>query len=215
MTRRPARAPMLGTVALLVAGCGLPSDGGHPVDDATVPYHLLDDSPAPGNSDGKSPSSADPLVFWVNGQGRLIPRRTSESCPVKLGDLLDDLSGGPSQELREHGLSTALPPESHLKLVSRAADMVAVDVETQAPVSADRLPVAIAQIVLTMTSAPGVSRVSLLSNGDPVQIPLADGALSTRPVTASSYVSLVPTWYRGSAPFRQHRTSDELCPTGR
>ena len=215
---RTAGALALGTVALLVAGCGLPSDGVQTVDDATVPYHLLDDPAASGADDGdggETPSAAGPLVFWVDERGRLVPRTAPESCPVDLAGLLAELSDGPPQRARGQGLSTALPPESRLRLVSTEGDLVVVDVETDAQVSADRLPVAIGQVVLTVASAPEVARVSLLSNGDPVEVPQADGALTTGPVTPASYASLVPSRYRGSAPFREGRTSEQECRTSR
>lgn len=211
-----ARCLGLGLVALLVAGCGLPSDGGRSEDDVSVPYHLLDDRSDAGVGDGgDAHSSTEPLVFWVAEGDRLVPRTAPVTCPVDVEDLLAELSAGPNQRAREQGLATAYPPESRLALVAKKGDLVIVDLEFEAQIGADRLPVAVGQVVLTLTSAPGIERVSLLSNGESVQVPLADGALTTAPVTAANYLSLVPPPYRRSTPFQHGAITDDGCSTNR
>ena len=215
----PARVLALIALAALAVGCGLPSEGGHTVDDVSVPYHLLDDRAAPDGSGGDAASSTAPLVFWVDDEGLLIPRTASATCPVDVRGLLDELRAGPMQTARSQGLATALPPESGLELVSTTSDAVTVNLETESQISAERLPIAVGQVVLTLTSAPDIRRVSLLSNGEPVQVPLADGELTTLPVSAADYVSLVPPAYQRSTPFRTGvntddpaRATDDLAP---
>ena len=145
---------------MLATGCGLPSEGGHAQEDVSVPYHLLDDRAAPAGSGGETASSTAPLVFWVDEKGRLVPRTAASTCPVDMDALLDELSAGPTQRVRSQGLGTALPPGSGLELVAATADSVAVNLDTESQISADRLPLAIGQVVLTLTSSPDVERVS-------------------------------------------------------
>lgn len=211
---RSTRCLIGGVVAMLTTGCGLPSGGGSAVDDVTVPYHLLDGRLVPeGRGGGKPPASTESLVFWVDERGLLVPRTAVETCPIDLSDLLDELSAGPTQQVREQGLTTALPPDYRLEPVSAEDDLVVVDLATESRVSADRLPVAIGQVVLTLASAPGIARVSLLSDGEPLQVPDAGGALSTTPVTADAYASLVPRAHRRSSPFRRESPAERRCPT--
>jgi spore germination protein GerM len=49
------------------------------------------------------------------------------------------------------------------------------------------------QIVLSATSVPGVDQVLLTSNGQQLQLPVADGSITGLPLTASDYRSLLAT----------------------
>lgn len=115
----------------------------------------------------------------------MILRSAWENCPLDVDALLDELSAGPTQQVRNRGLTTALPPDSRLELVTTTGDLVLVDLKTETQISADRLPTAIGQVVLTLASAPGITRVSLLSDGEPVQIPDADGSAGVRVSTSN------------------------------
>ena len=134
-----------------------------------------------------------------SNSGHFCPRQVSgvvESCgqaPVPLVErLLADLSAGPSDDARAGGLSTAIPPDSRLTLSGIDAGTAEIEVETASAISADRLPGAVGQIVLTVTSVPGVTSVVLVSDGEPLQVPLPGGALSAGPVTDQDYLTLLP-----------------------
>jgi spore germination protein GerM len=219
--RRATRALMLVGMVLATAGCGLPTDGVETVDNAVVPYRLLEEDPerSDDNSDGQRPSLRNPLVFWVDEAGQLVPREPTDGCHVDADELvaglLAELAAGPTQELREEGLATALPPDSGVDLVTVEGAEAQVNVDPGSQISADRLPIAIGQVVLTVTSAPNVDQVTLLSDGEAVQIPVAGGALVTSPVTAESYAALVPAKYRASAPFDERPSNGPRCPADR
>jgi hypothetical protein len=215
--RQAGLAVLLGALLTSVSGaCGLPG-GGDPqvVDDDVVPYHLLETGTVPSGSPGEDrPSPSDPLVFWVDQADRLVPAVADVSCapggePL-VHQLLAELTLGPTEERRERGDSTAIPPESDLVLVGLDERTAVVEVGPAPQISAERLPLAVAQIVLTVTSAPGVDVVALVSDGEPVQVPLPGGALTLPPVGPSDYASLVPPQYRDSAPFTRR---DPECPT--
>jgi hypothetical protein len=213
----PARALGAALSLAVVASCGLPSGGGHSVDDDEVPYRLLEERP----DDGADPPSGTPaplerVVFWTDEQDRLVPRTSSESgCPVDVQALLDELSAGPPQGVRDTGLGTALPPDSRLQLVAVQDDLAVIDLDTETQVSAERLPIAVGQLVLTLAAAPRIERVSFLDDGEPVQVPDADGVLTATPVGASAYEPLVPAPYRRSPVFRGGTAADDSCaPVG-
>ena len=72
---------------------------------------------------------------------------------------------------------------------------------SEQPRTADRLPLAVAPIVLTVTSVDGVDAVMLLREGAPVDVPLPGGEQVSRPVTAAQYQSLLaPRTARTQAP---------------
>ena len=73
-----------------------------------------------------------------------------------------------------------------------------MDIDDGTSISAERLPAAIGQVVLTLSSAPGIESVVLVSDGQPVQVPLPGGALTDQPVTGDDYAELLPDRFRGS-----------------
>jgi hypothetical protein len=204
--------------ATIVSGCGLPHGGVETVDEATVPYHLLDDpSPSQQEGAGDQPSLSEPQVYWVDETERLIPRTAPIGCPGDVAELVDallsEITTGPADEVRDQGLGTALPPESGLTLTAVQDGVAVVDIQPASQIGADRLPIAIGQLVLTVTSAPAIDQVELLSNGEAVQIPVAGGALTDSPVTAQDYAAMVPSRYRNSAPFIERAPGTLPCST--
>jgi hypothetical protein len=89
-------------------------------------------------------------------------------------------------------LSTAVPTGSRLTLSEISAGTAQIDFEAASAISAELLPSAVGQIVLTVTSVPDVDSVILLRDGAPVQAPLPGGALSSDPVLEQDYRELLP-----------------------
>jgi len=181
---------------LLLASCGLPGDGDvERVSDSAVPYDLLEPADASPGGDEADDPGAEPRVFWLRGD-RLISDVAAAACggdPVVVVELvLAELAAGPRDDARAAGRSTAIPPESMLALVGIDEGTAAVEVDPETPISPDRLPAAIGQIVLTVTSAPGVRSVAIVSDGTAVPVPLPGGALADGPVTADDYAALLP-----------------------
>lgn len=204
-----------GVVAVLLAmlcSCGLPGAGSvKQVDDETVPRRLL----APGAPSSATTESAAapglvPVVFWLVDEDMLTPAAAGASCTqppeVVVTSLLNQLAAGPADEERAAGRSTAIPPGSVPELVDITAGTALVEVDPETSISADRLPAAVGQIVLTVTSAPGVDFVAVVNDDAPAQLPLPGGALTDDPVTAEEYAALVPDRYQGP--------DDVGCPDG-
>lgn len=190
---------------VMLTSCGLPGDeSARTLDDDTVPYHLLDagTSPADTAEDAQLLDTA-PIVFWLVDDEFLVPTAMNASCdeqPEAVAEqLLAALAAGPTADARAAGKGTAIPPESGLELLEIRDGTATIEVDPESEISADRLPVAIGQIVLSVASAPGVDAVALISDGEPVQVPIPGGALASGPVTPSDYASLVPDRFRDSS----------------
>ena len=92
------------------------------------------------------------------------------------------------------------------------ADGVAlVEFDPATSLTADRLPLAMGQLVLTVTSAPGIEAVQVGAAGEAVEVPLPGGALTDRPVTADDYAIFLPERFLGSG--RRGLSTDIGCPT--
>jgi hypothetical protein len=180
----------------LVTACGVPT-GGEPttIPAAEIPYGLAAPSPTPTASPSAG-SELDPSQIFFVGAGDVLvprPRETDGSTPrEELEDLLTALAQGPTGPERSEQLSTALSPEVQLSVaeLSDGAATIDIDGHAEAPSGwASRR--AVAQIVLTATSVPGVDAVRLTLAGAPVEAPLASGELTSEPLTAADYAALL------------------------
>lgn len=187
-------------VALVCAGatgCGVPQDStARVVDRSQVPYDLL------GTGPGATPGPDDtggglgvPQIFLVDATGRPVPQpQEVDAVGVSAGvtELLERLAAGPTDEARAQGLSSALGAGMRLELLEVTDRVARLSVQaSDQPPPADRLPLAIGQIVFTATSVDGVDRVQLVRRGRPIEVPLPGGALASGPVGASDYLRLL------------------------
>lgn len=185
-------AALVLTAATGLAGCGVPTGGPPQLIEATkVPYGLAAPTPsAPPTATG-TPVPSAPQVYFLRkdgslaGQGRDLPGNATAS---QLPALLEQLAAGPTDQEREKGLASALPPGTKLTLVSLTDGVATIEIggEVDAP-SGDGSRRAVAQLVLTATSLPGVRAVQLSRDGQPADAPLPSGALTSAPLTASDY----------------------------
>lgn len=192
--RRVRCAVVLLALALGSAGCGVPTgDAPTTIPKSDVPYGLLSSTPSSAAATPSAPQVGQPLVFLVGGDGRLVPRgRHLATAPLKkeLAELLDDLAGGPTKQERREQLSTELPPDVKLTLTGWDNGTATIDIVGSTDLSSRASRVAVGQIVLTVTSLPGVDAVRLRRNGESVEAPLPSGELTSDPLTAADYSPL-------------------------
>jgi spore germination protein GerM len=136
-------------------------------------------------------------VFLVSGEGVLVGRpRDVEGATTRerLADLLAALEEGPSAAERTEQLSTLLTPEARLSVSELEQRTARIDLGLPAGApSGDTGRRAVAQIVLTATSLPGVEAVRLTIAGNPVEAPLPTGELTSAPLTAADYAVFLTT----------------------
>ncbi|WP_374458055.1 GerMN domain-containing protein [Nocardioides sp.] len=189
---------MLVTV-LGLAACGLPDEGRtQVVDDASVPYELLDAGESPTRPDVDAPTVPRhaPMVFWTRADRVLVPAAVDLSCAQTTIDvvrgLLEALASSPRDSDRDARLGSAIPPAAQLTLVGVDDRTAEVELDPLAIGDAERLPLAVGQVVLSVTSAPGVDAVRFVTSGETVDLPLPGGALATGSATAEDYATLLP-----------------------
>jgi spore germination protein GerM len=98
------------------------------------------------------------------------------------------LTSGPAAPEQARGLSSAIPPGLRLAVQSFEGGRVTIDLSGDpAGLTAAESPLTIGQIVLSLTSLPGVERVQFTRDHQPIEVPLVDGSLTSRPLAGVDY----------------------------
>jgi len=185
----------LALLAILASGCGAPSEGTRAIGASDVPYRLLSPSPpAPPTESPPGPDDVSAQVYFVGPDDFLVgvPYAVEDAGPTAeiVRAVLDQLSQGPGDS--NFRLGTAIRPDVTLELVDIGGTTARIAISTPArEPSPDQLPLAVGQIVLTVTSLPGVSDVVILTDGHEVDIPLPGGQLTQPPVSGADYQELL------------------------
>lgn len=184
---RPLRALPALLVAVVLAGCGVPVDeAARPLDPSAAPYGVL-----AGDPDSADEGRQRAVVVFAR-EGRLVSAVRGLSQHPTAASVLAALTAGPTATERARGLATALPPDAEASVTSVDHGTVTVSLPT-APTDFARVDAALGfgQIVLTLTALPGIAAVVFEHDGEPLQVPGADGALSAGPLTREDYADLV------------------------
>ncbi|ABS03595.1 GerMN domain-containing protein [Kineococcus radiotolerans] len=198
------RAAVLAAVCSLVlasvSACSTPAgDEVRVVAPSEVPHGLLDpatSSPEPAVT-GTAPLGAGPLVYFLTVDAALVavPLGGEESAgeggdPLTL--VLRRLTRGPEEGERARGLASAVGPDVTLGVESLQDGTARIVVgELGLNLAADRLPLAVGQIVLSVAAVPGVQSVQLVRAGEVLEVPLPSGERSSEPLTAADYAPLL------------------------
>lgn len=193
--RTPAAVVALLALSGLIASCGAPADDKVKVIEPTaVPYNLLEDSTV-APSGPASDATSGPRLYWIDAQDRMVPRPPASYCvhtlPGLSRDLLSQLAAGPSESDLSHGLGTALPPAVWVSVVEIEDRTALLSISSDETIATNRVDLAVAQAVLTLTSVAGVDRVEVESAGTPLQVPLPSGELATGSLQRDDYRSLL------------------------
>lgn len=202
-----------GLLLLAVSSCGVPgSDEVRTVDPAEVPYRLLDDVDEVPS--GVANGVAGPRLYWVDAEDRLVGRPAASFCSKTLTgvarEVLDQLGDGPSARDLGSGLGTALPPEKWLKLVAITDRTAHLRILTDDTIATNRVVLATAQTVLSLTSIPGVDQVEMEYDAGPLQVPRSSGELADGPLRHDDYRSLLAD--PAEHPKDERPRRGDLCP---
>lgn len=194
MTRRIVGAVIATTlVAVGLAACGVQPD-----DDARViPVDDRRDLSAPAVLDGGE-LSGDTRIFMLGtpqtGVRTLLRAVTRDVAPTP-ASAMTALLAGPTATEQELRLSSAVPEGTVLRSAAFVAPgTVAVDLTADLfEATGDVLIDAMAQIVFSLSALDRVSRVQVLVNGEPKQLPRGDGQLVAGALTVYDFPERVAT----------------------
>lgn len=154
------------------------------VSDDAVPFALLrPDAPALiPQSKGVEVS----VCLVGKDDALVITTRTLDASP-RPTYLLRSLAAEVSEEEAGRGLHTAFTDPSMIASVGVRAGTARVDLKNLATTAGTAPALAVAQVVCTLTSQPGIGLVSFTVDGVPAQVPLPDGSLIDGPVSRDDF----------------------------
>jgi spore germination protein GerM len=181
------------TIAVAALACSLGACGvgaqSQPkaIDASDVPFGLARHDRATPTTRPDAGSWRYDLYFVADGRVRAVTRTAAN--PPTLTAMLRALARGPDATETEAGVRTALGPDVSVQRVTVHDGVATVTLAgLEAPRAAsDEQALAIAQLVYTATGVPTVERVRFEVDGRPVDVPRADGSLSSRPVDRADY----------------------------
>lgn len=172
---------------LVLSACGIPADSqARALDPSAAPYRAVTkDRNAP-------PSGSFRIVVFLVRDGALLPvPRRAPSLPTP-EQVLTALAAGPTASEKANGVMTVLPVDGDITLTSLDGTVATVSVPKAADTSARSDAVlGFGQVVLSLTALATVDGVLFLQDGIPLQVPRADGSLSTGPLTRPDYRELI------------------------
>jgi spore germination protein GerM len=156
-----------------------------------VPFGLLDENSGVDSTDQFG--DRDVVVFLAKN-GRLIRAERKLAPPVTLERMLTKLAQGPTRAEVAGGIRSALPDDETFQSVSLTGGTATVDLgQPFTALSGSDQLLALAQIVWSLTSRPGIGQVQFTLNGAAIDIPRANGSLTPSPVSRDDYLPLGPS----------------------
>ena len=190
---------------IVLSSCAVPSSGSYQkVASADIPFGL--DAPQttlpPTTTTISNPMSTDTLpvavsepvdLFYISNS-KIIKVQRNVASPANPSQALSSLVEGPSTSPEFVGLRTALPPTfaASVDVIRGVARVDATRAFLNSLSGLDQ-KLAIAQIVLTLTSRPGVGQVLFSVDGKLISVPRGrgDSVASGIAVTFDDYSSLI------------------------
>jgi hypothetical protein len=177
----------LAGTACLVTACGVPADDtARALDPAAAPYRVVTREHVP------PPAGSHRAVIFLVRDDALVPVPRRIQVEPTAEHVLRALSAGPTPQERTQGLRSALPIEGDPRVVSETQQVVTLSLPATSEASnrSDAV-LGFAQVVLTLTALPDVSGVAFETDGRPLQVPRADGSVSSEPLGRLDYRDLI------------------------
>lgn len=180
--------------ALLLTACGVPVDSSpQPLAAGDIPLGLTAGTTTSSTELGpRTPNPAALIQVYYVTADRLVARARLIPSPATVTTAMGALLAGPTAAEAQAGIRSTIPSATQL-LDARVSSRTAV-LDLSANFAGSGGPdqiLAIAQVVDTMTSLPGVTAVLFELAGQPVDVPNANGTLVTGPVSGTDYAALL------------------------
>ena len=171
-------------LAFFGVACGIPTDDeARPIESEEIPLSIVVESTTPLPTDPQTPTAQVDLYF-LRGEV-LVPAPIELPRPVRLDEVLNALLAGPDSA-NISDLGSVLTSRDEVASV-RARGGVAIVELGDRFVDIPSQTLALAQVVYTVTSRPGVGQVRFVLGGKRIEVPRADGSLTKDPVTRDDY----------------------------
>jgi spore germination protein GerM len=181
-------------VVTVLAGCGVPVQR----EPAVIPTEAIPSQLRSHGEPASGPPTASPgrpavQVTFVR-RDRLVAfiRESPTTAPSdRLTAVIQALMAGPNETEQANGITSALPAGLTLTVADTRGRRIVLELAGESETrSATENVLAVGQIVLSVTALPTVDEVTFQRDGVAVEALLADGALTTEPLTAADYTAL-------------------------
>ncbi|MGH9042953.1 MAG: GerMN domain-containing protein [Acidimicrobiia bacterium] len=175
-------------LALVAGACGIDPGGPESLPGGVVAPAV---APSPRDAPGTgADAGARPVRIFLVAGSRLIDVPRTTPAPDLVGTL-QVLLEGPTAEEISAGTRSAIAPGTRLRSARVEVGTAVIDLSRSfVDVGGEEQILAVAQLVLTATTVPGVERVRLALEGEALEVPRADGTLAPGPLTGADYASL-------------------------
>ncbi len=176
-----------------LTGCGVPTqDSVHVAPDREVPSGLLGASPSTTTTTVPAgPTTTAVTLCLAQSSGPLRPVTRRLTGHPDLNDILQALAQPPTPQEQVQGLNTAVTPGITATVTGGVAKVV-LDADFGTESATDQLN-AVAQIVCTLTTRPGIGQVQFQLTGTVTEVPRGDGSGTSAPVSRDDYPKLIPS----------------------
>jgi len=189
-------------VGLLLAGCSVEPQGDFErISPGDIPFGLASPVTVPESTTTTSVATLEssdvvnqPVDLFFVASTSVVRVQRNVVSPATVAQVLALLAEGPPNDPAYAGLRSTLPTEfqAEVAVIRGVAQVDATRLFLTALPPADQR-LAIAQIVLTLTSRPGVGQVIVTVDGEPIAVPRGRGDLveAGTPVTFDDYANLI------------------------
>jgi hypothetical protein len=172
----------MGAMLVVASGCGVTPE---------AQPHKLASSPAVTVAPPEGRVTRLSAIFLVRGNALMAVHR-AVPVPASVHQTVQALLSGPTTAEAGQGFRSALPGGVQVTQLSLQDSTATVDLtEGLSAVSSQEQGLALAQLVYTVTATPGISRLRVLVEGKPVEVPRADGTLTSDALTRTDYQALL------------------------
>jgi hypothetical protein len=199
LRRAGAAALAAGLATGLVLSCSVPRSGrAERINADDVPFGLAEAAPTTTTTilppdaalllDG---DFSETVTLYFAQDTRFVAVSRTLNAPLTLDAVVDALTRGPRPE-DGAAITRSVIGEGDVEQVTSRGGVATVQLGAKFP----ELPPAeqrlgIAQLVLTLTERPGIGQVGFAVNGQPADVPRADGSLDQGPLSRDDYRTLL------------------------
>jgi Sporulation and spore germination len=194
--RRRGGAAALLLVALIGAGCAIPTQGTpSTMSPSKVPFHLLDPHLPTTTTTQPKPSSLLPVkVFFLNSTNGLVPVQRVVAAPAPLTAIITSMLAGPGVAETRQGISTAIPSDVAVLSTTTQGNIVTVNMnDAFGQITGNSIELAVSQIVATIANEIGpTTGVVFEIEGQRTSVPIANGSQVAEPVYLIEFLPVAP-----------------------